>query len=60
MSHHFPIMDHIPYQNFSKQKSQFPSQFYFMKFYIHITTYFYQVKIFSKVTNIHLYTNKKN
>jgi hypothetical protein len=29
-----------------------------MKLYIHIT-YFYQMKLFSKVTNIHLYTNQK-
>jgi hypothetical protein len=30
-----------------------------MKFYIHIITYFYQMKVFSKVINIHLYTNQK-
>jgi len=30
-----------------------------MKFYIHTTTYFDQVKVFQKVTNTHLYTNKK-
>jgi hypothetical protein len=30
-----------------------------MKFYIHITIYFYQVKVFLKVTNIHWYPNQK-
>jgi hypothetical protein len=30
-----------------------------MKFYIHITTYFYQMKVFPKVTNTHLYNNQK-
>jgi hypothetical protein len=30
-----------------------------MKFYIHTTTYFYQMKVFPKVTNTHLYTNQK-
>jgi hypothetical protein len=30
-----------------------------MKFYIHTTTYFFQVKLSPKVTNIHLYINKK-
>jgi len=30
-----------------------------MKFYIHTTIYFYQVKMFMKLTNIHLYTNQK-
>ncbi len=31
-----------------------------MKLYIHTTTYFYQVKVFPKVTNTHLYTNFRN
>jgi hypothetical protein len=30
-----------------------------MKFYIHKSTYFYLVKVFSKVTNTFLYTNEK-
>ncbi len=30
-----------------------------MKLYIHITTYFYEVKMFSKVTNIHIYIIQK-
>jgi hypothetical protein len=30
-----------------------------MKLYIHTTTYFYQMKVFSNVTNTHLYTNQK-
>jgi hypothetical protein len=30
-----------------------------MKLYIHTTTYFYQVNVFSKVMNTHLYTNQK-
>jgi hypothetical protein len=30
-----------------------------MKLYIHTTTYFYQVNVFPKVTNTHLYTNQK-
>jgi hypothetical protein len=30
-----------------------------MKLYIHITIYFYQMKLFSKVTNTYLYINQK-
>jgi hypothetical protein len=30
-----------------------------MKIYIHNTTYFYQMKVIPKVTNMHLYTNQK-
>jgi hypothetical protein len=30
-----------------------------MKLYIHTIIYFYEVKVFSKVTNTHLYTNQK-
>jgi hypothetical protein len=30
-----------------------------MKLYIHTTTYLYQMKLFPKVTNIHVYTNQK-
>jgi hypothetical protein len=30
-----------------------------MKLYIHTITYFYQVKVFSKITNTHLYINQK-
>jgi len=30
-----------------------------MKFYIHTTIYFYQMKVFSKVTNTFLYINQK-
>jgi hypothetical protein len=30
-----------------------------MKLYIHTTIYFYQVKVFLKVTNTHLYINQK-
>jgi hypothetical protein len=30
-----------------------------MKLYIHTTTYFYQVKVFPKVTNTLLFTNQK-
>jgi len=30
-----------------------------MKIYIHTTIYFYQVKVFPKVTNTHLYINQK-
>jgi len=30
-----------------------------MKLYIHIITYFYQMKVFPKVTNTHLYINQK-
>jgi len=30
-----------------------------MKLYSHKTTYFYQMKLFSKVTNTHLYINQK-
>jgi hypothetical protein len=40
-----PWTSHKLYQNLLKLKSQFSSQFYFMKFYNHITTYFYQVKV---------------
>jgi hypothetical protein len=50
---------HKLHQNLSKLKSWFLSQFYSMKFYIHITTYFYQMKVLPKVTNTHLYTNQK-
>jgi hypothetical protein len=30
-----------------------------MKLYIHTTTYFYQVKVFPKITNNHFFTNQK-
>ncbi len=30
-----------------------------MNFYIYITIYFYQVKVFPKVTKTHLYINQK-
>jgi hypothetical protein len=30
-----------------------------MKFYIHTIIYFYQVKVFPNVTNIHLWANQK-
>jgi hypothetical protein len=30
-----------------------------MKIYIHTTIYFYQMKVFPKVTNTHLYINQK-
>jgi hypothetical protein len=30
-----------------------------MKLYIYTTIYFYQMKVFPNVTNIHLYTNQK-
>jgi hypothetical protein len=51
---------HINYpKTFQNLKSQFPSQLYSMNIYIHTTTYFYQVKVFPKVTNTHLYINQK-
>jgi hypothetical protein len=60
MSHHSPTWtSHKLYQNLWKLKSQFPSQLYCIKLYIHTTIYFYQVKVFPKVTNTHLYTNQK-
>ncbi len=60
MSHQSPIMiTHKQHQNIFKLKSQFLSQFYFVKLYIYTTTYFYQVKVFSKVTNTFLYTIQK-
>ncbi len=46
------------HQNLSKRKSWFPSQLYSMKHYIH-TTYFYQMRVFPKFTNTHLYINQK-
>jgi hypothetical protein len=50
---------HKQYQIVSKLKSEFFSQFYYLKFYIHITIYFSQVKVFPKVTNTHLYIIQK-
>jgi len=41
-----------------KKNLVFFSQVYFIKIYIHIT-YSHQMKMFTKVSNIHLYINKK-
>jgi hypothetical protein len=49
---------HKLYQNLSKWKSQFLSQLYSMKLLHNTTTYFYQVKVFPKVTNTFLYINQ--
>jgi hypothetical protein len=54
-----PWTTHKQHKNFSKLKSQFLSQFYYMKLYIHTTTYFYQVRVFPKLTNTHLYIIQK-
>ncbi len=62
MPHRFPTMTftHINYtktfhnKNLNSLHNSIPSSFY-----THTTTYFYQVKVFSKVTNTHLYTNEK-
>jgi hypothetical protein len=61
MSHtiFLPWISHKLHQNLSKLKSWLPSQFYSMKLYIHTIIYFYQVKVFPKVTNTHLCTNQK-
>ncbi len=42
-----------------KLKFQFLSQFYSIKLYTHTIIYLFQMKVFSNVTNTHLYTNEK-
>jgi hypothetical protein len=52
---------HKQHQNLSKLQSRFPSQFYFIKLYIHITISFYQMKMFSKGhKHSFIYYSKKN
>ncbi len=46
-------------QNLWKLNFQFSSQFYFMFKFTLITSRFYQMKVFSKVSNTHLYINPK-